>query len=292
LSAFILYFCIMIKEVRGIVATDLDGTLMDSNANISEKDLLTLEEIGANAYLRVIATGRSLFSFVKAVPEDLSIDYVVFSSGAGIYDWKNKRMIYTRQLSKEDTEKAFRQLLKHDVCFSIQEPIPNNHRFVFYTAQSIHPDFQRRNELYEAYCRQISDQYNEISESCQLLAITDETKGLAIINELERKLEDVKIIRSTSPIDHQSVWIEVFAKDVSKAIGVAQLAEEYKLSNEHVMAVGNDFNDLELLQWAGSAYVVSNAPDELKGNFQEVSSNNDSGFTMAVNNWLKKKREF
>jgi hypothetical protein len=52
------------------------------------------------------------------------------------------------------------------------------------------------------------------------------------------------------------------------------------------MSIGNDFNDLDLLNWSSKSYVVDNSPYELKGMYDAVSSNNDSGFTQAVNEWM------
>jgi hydroxymethylpyrimidine pyrophosphatase-like HAD family hydrolase len=48
------------------------------------------------------------------------------------------------------------------------------------------------------------------------------------------------------------------------------------------MAVGNDYNDLELLDWAEHAFVVGNAPAELRARYATVASNDDAGFSEAV----------
>jgi hypothetical protein len=55
------------------------------------------------------------------------------------------------------------------------------------------------------------------------------------------------------------------------------------------MSLGNDFNDLDLLCWSGKSYVVNNSPDELKQKFDTVPSNNDNGFSSAVDKWLNLK---
>jgi hydroxymethylpyrimidine pyrophosphatase-like HAD family hydrolase len=48
------------------------------------------------------------------------------------------------------------------------------------------------------------------------------------------------------------------------------------------MAVGNDYNDLDLLEWADHAYVVGNAPAELRARYTAVASNEEGGFSAAV----------
>ena len=54
-----------------------------------------------------------------------------------------------------------------------------------------------------------------------------------------------------------------------------------------MLAVGNDYNDLDLLSWAHTGFLVDNAPEELKIQYENVSSNNDNGFTKAVDKWME-----
>jgi len=51
--------------------------------------------------------------------------------------------------------------------------------------------------------------------------------------------------------------------------------------------VGNDFNDLDLLEWAQTRFVTANAPAELKKRFPAVASNNQGGVSEAIARWLK-----
>ena len=71
-----------------MVITDLDGTLANPEQKISQADLDTLKRLGEMDIIRVIATGRSLYSAIKILDKNLPIDYLLFSSGAGILSWK------------------------------------------------------------------------------------------------------------------------------------------------------------------------------------------------------------
>jgi hydroxymethylpyrimidine pyrophosphatase-like HAD family hydrolase len=51
-------------------------------------------------------------------------------------------------------------------------------------------------------------------------------------------------------------------------------------------AIGNDYNDQDLLEWAALGFVVENTPAELKTPFLQVASNNDGGVADAVTTWL------
>jgi hypothetical protein len=50
--------------------------------------------------------------------------------------------------------------------------------------------------------------------------------------------------------------------------------------------VGNDYNDLDLLEWAAHSFVVENAPDDMKNRFETVSSNNNGGVAEAAGRWF------
>ena len=57
------------------------------------------------------------------------------------------------------------------------------------------------------------------------------------------------------------------------------------IDKAHVLAVGNDYNDLDLLEWAGTAFLVDNAPDMLKNRCVSVASNDQGGVSEAIHLW-------
>jgi hydroxymethylpyrimidine pyrophosphatase-like HAD family hydrolase len=95
-----------------------------------------------------------------------------------------------------------------------------------------------------------------------------------------------RIIQTTSPLDGQSTWIEIFPATVSKSLTTAWLSAAYGLKANHTLSVGNDYNDVDLLEWAGCSFVVDNAPDDLKNRFPVVASNNECGVAEAIGRWL------
>ncbi len=104
--------------------------------------------------------------------------------------------------------------------------------------------------------------------------------------DLEQALARHKVILTTSPLDMASRWIEIFPRTVSKAIASAWICAELGLDPKRALAIGNDFNDRDLLDWAPDARVVANAPEALKQSYLSVSSNDDDGFSQAVQEWL------
>ena len=103
------------------IIIDLDGTTLPRNWHqISEENRVALEEAGQQGVVRILATGRSVFSLNNTLPEGLPVDYMVFSSGAGIMHWDDKEILLTRELSAEETRDIATHLWKYDINFTIQ----------------------------------------------------------------------------------------------------------------------------------------------------------------------------
>jgi Cof subfamily protein (haloacid dehalogenase superfamily) len=264
-----------------MVVTDLDGTLLNSVSITDEPNLYTLAKLGELGIIRTIATGRSPFSISKVIPDDFPIDYIIFSSGAGIIRWKDKQILNERHLTKFEVKEIAKVLINHDIDFMIHEPIPHNHCFLYYSTNQDNPDFYRRIDVYKAFCRPYIQGVEFPNGATQVIAVIPNSPNL--FSKLSSKFSRFKVIRTTSPLDGNSIWMEVFPIDVSKAYGISWLClEEVNCDICEVASIGNDFNDLDMLDLTQLSYVVSNAPDELKDFYRVVPSNDESGFSKAV----------
>lgn len=269
-----------------MVVTDLDGTLLHSDRIISPTNLATLESLGRRRILRVIATGRSLYSAYKVLSSTFPLDYLIFSSGAGILEWRAQRLLIAHYLSAEEIALASRLLIKYEIDFMIHRPIPDNHHFSYYATGRKNPDFIRRCELYRAYASPFDTASLFFDRACQFVAIEPKENSYSHYETLSLQLKTLKVIRTTSPLDGESVWIEIFPKSVSKGLAAEWLARKCHVDRLTILAIGNDYNDLDLLQWAGKSFVVSNAPPDLRSVYRVVAANNDDGFSEAVKNWI------
>ena len=263
-----------------MVITDLDGTLLSCEGRVSTKDYNTLVELGNKGVLRVIATGRSPYSFSKVIPRNFPIDYLVFSSGAGAIKWDTNEMLFTTEIPATEVQEIVEELLNHNVDFMVHEPIPANHRFLYHQSNNDNADFSRRVQIYSSHCHPYVPGIIYESNASQLVAILPH--NVQWFEELKQRFADLKVIRATSPIDGHSIWMEIFRKDVSKANGAKFIYDKLHIEEREIIAIGNDFNDLDMLNHFERSFVVANAPAELKEQFRVVKSNNDSGFSDAI----------
>lgn len=267
-----------------MVVTDLDGTLLNSTQQVSPVDYSTLVSLGNQGIIRVIATGRSPYSFQRVIPEDFPLDYLIFSSGAGIMDYRTREILYSRNLREETVHGIAVRLRDLGITFKVLAPVPDNHHYVYYQNGELHPDFVRRMENYRGFERPITFDPPNFGEACQFLIILPPDP--VRFEELKGLFEGVKVIRATSPMDHRSIWLEIYHEEVSKGNGADFICRKLSIDKSDVMGIGNDYNDTELLAFAGMPFVVSNAPEELKALYRQVRSNDESGFSEAVGSLL------
>jgi Cof subfamily protein (haloacid dehalogenase superfamily) len=269
-----------------MVVTDLDGTLLPATREFSHTDLNTLKWLGEQGIMCAIATGRSLFSAKGVLPPDFPIDYLIFSSGAGIMHWPTKTLLMTHKLEQSEIHQASGLLQAHELDFMIHHPIPENHRFLYYDTGRNTPDFLRRYRRYKEFAQPLKSDQPGLEAACQIVAIDPYRGDASRYRIIRQQLPTLKVIRSTSPLDGASTWIEIFPTTVSKALASEWVAGRHTIPIRNTLAIGNDYNDLDLLEWAGHSIVVSNAPSELTQTYQTVSSHNENGFTEAVSFWI------
>ncbi len=291
------------RKFRGVFVVDLDGTLLNGRRRLGDRDLTGLRRLCDHDIAVVIATGRSRYSFTRLLATDAMLNdalsryvcYVIFSTGAGIMDFPRGNILQTRQLSVKDVETISTRLAPFDVDYMIHEPIPGTRHFHFRAAGGGVDDFMTRIGLYQDFgqpCdRQTMSRIGEVGGATEVLCIVDPSRGESYVTGLCAVFPEYSVIRATSPLDHRSVWLEIFASGVSKSQATRWLTAQLGLCPEDVCAVGNDYNDVDLLHWAGRGYLVSNSPPELKKKYETVVSNDEGGVAQAAERWLKESKE-
>lgn len=277
------------SHAAGIVFSDLDGTLFRSDHTLSPVDKKTLEDLGTQGIIRVMATGRSLHSFRQVADPDFPADYLIFSTGAGVASLKNFDILKASALKHREIARTVHILRDAQIDFMLHHSIPHNHTFAFESQGAPNPDFTTRLSMHSQWGLPLEN-LEQWMEASQFVAILPPWRDVGIIDEIRAELSDLSIIRATSPFDHQSTWMEIFPRHVSKGTTASWLCDLLGIQPQDSMSIGNDYNDLELLEHTAHSYVVANAPKDLKKRFSTVASNDHNGVSEAIDAWLNARQ--
>ena len=254
---------------------DLDGTLLNDNKKVGSEDLQTLYKLGENEIFRIIATGRSLYSFSEVLSDDFPIDYLIFAAGAGIMNFKTKEIINSYFLKANEVKCIAQKLIELKIDFQIRSKIPESHNYVYKKFSEKNPDFERVNILYKDYSRELTDNYS-FEDAARFIAISPNDN---IVNIIENEFDNFSIIRASSPIDNKSVWMEIYPPNVNKGSALRYLSNNLNISLSDTIGLGNDYNDIHFLDIVNEAYIVENAPEILKLKYKHTTNNNNNPLT-------------
>lgn len=278
----------MFKQGRKFLfATDVDGTLLDGASRIPDVNLRVLRKLGDYGVVRAVVTGRSLEIVRRALLQDAPIDYVVFSSGAGICKWPGGALLHENHMSVMVASEVLSMLRSVGLSFMAQLPIPHSHRFYYEEGcEWARGDFHSRLEAYRELAEPLGDGMAELQGGLsQFLVTIPGDEGLySHLYEMFRS--KVEVIRATSPFDGSSIWMELFPLGVSKGSALQWLIGELGIEENSVGVVGNDYNDLSMLRrFAGHAFVVKDSPHELREEFRVVNACSEGGMAEAAELW-------
>lgn len=270
-----------------MVITDLDGTLLQVDHSISTTDYHTLEELGKLGICRVAATGRNLMKVRQVLNPDMPFDYVIFSSGAGLIEWKTQKLLMAMSIPAGETSEIIDFLINERLNFKVSREIPDNHHFAWWRSSPCE-EFDRYLSFHKVLGDAVPIQPGDAFPISQVLIfLPHNVAQFEIIKQkVLNRFPHVSVIRATSPLHPDFTWMEIFPEGVTKAHGVEEVCRITGIPQENTLGIGNDFNDMELLDYTRHSYVVDNAPDELKFRYRNSLAHHEDGFSYAVRKHL------
>lgn len=271
------------KNIK-LIATDLDGTFLKDDQTISSKNLEALHNLGSAEIVRVAATGRNLHKAEQVLNEHIPFDFIVFSSGAGVFDRKKKKHIYNKNIEKKSSKKLINYFIEKKLNFHAFFPVPENHKHWYFRGENHCDEFERYFQFNNAFATEIRATEIPDTNLCQLLIIIpeDTKKFESLKKDIEAISSEIRVIRTSSPITKGYIWIEVFQKSVSKGNGVKHICDLLDIKYTDTIGIGNDYNDLDLLNFTEHSFITKNAPAEINKLYKSAPSNENDAFAFIT----------
>lgn len=271
-----------------LVATDLDGTFLRNDKSVSPRNREMLERLGDREVVRVAATGRNLKKVQEVIDPEVPFDYIVFSSGAGIFDWRNKKHLYGRNIPESTARDLAGFLKEKEAGFFAFHPVPDNH-FLWYSRSAGEcAEFDRYFSYHHSVATELPASGLPPTEVSQFLLILpgDAVLFHSLKHEIGEHFPGIGVIRTSSPLGTPFIWMELFDKSISKGSAIAWICGQLGIAQEQTASLGNDYNDLDLLRFTYHSALVENSPGDLKTDFRTVPSNEEDGFAFFAGQHL------
>ena len=288
-----------------LVAIDLDGTLLNSFGEVSDKTKKALKKAKSEGVEIILASGRPISS-TESLATELGVDnYLISGNGAAVYDIKAQKIVYDRFLTKE-------QVLEiADICeqnsffynvYTEDEVIASslNYNVLFYHKENAKKVEEKRTHINVV---QNIREYVKQSGKERFLKITVCDESKFIFNSIMRILKEVdgidvldveymsrkKIKSGTDDVDIQYFYTEITNKNVNKWNAIEFLLKTLKIKKEGVVAIGDNVNDKEMILESGLGVVMGNSNPKMKEIADVVvSDNNSEGVLEAFEKYIIK----
>lgn len=240
------------KHIR-LIATDLDGTLLDGTAALTERTAQALDMVRARGIAFTVCTGRSFYE-LGDLPQKLGLDRpVICRNGAEVVDPVSGETLFRRLIPAREGAAFLRFCLQEgvDVCLTTQDRalMPRDSAFAgFFTLMG---QTSARVALLE------DTPALETLEYYKIILLRDQPKHTQAVAFAE-KLSSAQVIGAGDAID------DVISRDADKGDGLRWVAEHLGAGREGCCAFGDFSNDIPMLQYAHLSFAMENAAADVR----------------------------
>lgn len=286
-----------------LIAIDLDGTLLNSYGQISEKNRNALNKAKEHNAEIIIASGRTTDS-VRNIANDIGAkSYIICGNGSLIYDLQKEEIIYDKFIDKKKALQIIEICEQNSIYYNIYTEnmvitkTLNNNVLFYYQENASKPDNKKTkiNIVQDIY------KYVEELENQHILKITISDSNSIIFNGIIRKLRNIKDI-DVLDVAHMSrkiiktgteetvieyYYTEITSKNVDKWYAIEYLMDKLNIQRQEVMAIGDNVNDQTMLENAGMGVAMANsAPYIQKMGKVVTDTNNNDGVAKAIEKYI------
>lgn len=253
-----------------LIAIDLDGTLLNSQKKITDNSLEVLQKAKKKGVKVVICTGRplaSISSFIERLGLNEVGDYSITFNGGLIQKNDTGEVLREYTLSLKDVQKVAQELERVQLPADV---VSNQKVFHLMPQPSKHASFYSElNPLMSYSKRMLTDLKEEETFNKMVVAAEATYLDEQILKLSEEVKQEFTFVKS------RDCLLEVLNKEVSKGQAVANLAHYLGIKQAETMAIGDEANDLSMIEYAGVGVAMENAVEVVKAQADFITTSND-----------------
>ena len=275
-----------------LVALDIDGTLLNSQRKVTERTRKAIDSAREIGVVVTLVTGRR-FASARLLAMELGLDSALIShNGALTKNASTLEIIDYHPLTANTSRELIKIGHEQDADFILCEDPVGLGRVV------VENKSVERNERLASYLSYVNEYgltvevvdnlaEREIEDLIQVMYTGAVQKMDSLSSYIQTVIGDNAKRQWTTYRDSDMTILDLLNPACSKAHGVTALARSLHLTNEEVMAIGDNYNDVEMLQMAGIGIIMANAESGLKTmGFTETTSNDEDGVAEAIERYV------
>ena len=269
-----------------LVATDIDGTLISSNMQLSEKNREALDYCVKNGIKIVAATGRTFETIPEYLREYEGIEYLVCANGSGVYAGFPRKLLHTFCLSPEAIQYVD-EIIKHPTIvtelscegaqYTTEENIEKLSKFDI--SDNVLNYIKATRTVVDSVVDLARDKIDKIEQVSFCFSKEEEKQYLY------EKLckSDLYVLTSAWSFNY-----EIIDHKAGKGNGVSYICELNNISSDEVLAIGNNDNDVDMLDFAGVAVAVEDSTTAALEAADFIAKPcKEDGFAEAIHKFVK-----
>lgn len=274
-----------------LFVTDLDGTLLNSNKEVSIKSTEILNKLIDNGVNFTVATARTPATVVDLL-QDVNLKLpAVLMNGVLLYDIKEEKYINIKEIGKDTVDKVFDVLNKFDKNAMVYG-IRNNHLWVYHKEFEYSWEYnfykERADRKQKTFLK--VENYQECINESKIInfIVFDKYEKIKGIYEELKKIDEISVEYYEDIYEKGCYFLEVYSAEASKANGI-KLLSDY-IEHDKLICFGDNLNDIPMFELADECYATANAVERVKEISTDViGSCDEDGVALFMEKKLKVK---
>jgi len=262
-----------------IILIDIDGTLITSDYQITKETKSVINRIHKDYQIPVVLTTARPFRGMKFIYQELDlVSPVICYNGAQLIDY-NEELLINKEIHKTSVENLLTKFTEHNLTINIYQG----------------------NDWYVSRIDQLVKSEQEV---VRFKATEMDLENL-MRGEIDRGFNKILLMGDPENIDHvenilvkdyskdlnacksKPHYLEILSSNTSKLTTLKLLLDQMQIKNDSALAIGDNFNDMDMLRYVGLGIAMGNAPPKVKSSADVItSSNDDDGVRKALENYV------
>ena len=290
-------FMKIFRKVKGIeepegdnynmLVLDIDGTLVGSDKTISEKTKEAIIKAQQRGKIVAIASGRSIAG-IRKTASNISLEqyggYVIAYNGTTVVNCKTGECIYNQMVPKELVKPVYEAAKRVNAGIVVY----NDNTKEMISGNGLNEYIKIDAEACNVTINEVSDFVKAINFPFNKFLLSGKPEHMAEVEKIMAKEfgDRLNVFRS------DPFYVELLPRYVDKGVAVEKLVKHLDIQREKVICIGDSYNDLPMLRFAGMGVAMGNAQQEVKEMADYVTASNDEdGIVNVIDKFMTPKPE-